>query len=128
MEASGDKRRKSRYACYAHAWRRRWAEEREAGEQRRALALEEAGRAARLLVERYGVRRVVLFGSLAWGRFQATSDIDLAVEGLAPERFYRAGAELDREISVPVDLKLVAECPPLLRQRFEMEGIVLHEG
>lgn len=117
-----------RFAPYVAAWRRRWRAEKEADQRRRSQALAEAERAARLLVERYGVRKVVLFGSLAWGRFGATSDIDLAAHGLAPERFFRAAADLCREISVPVDLKLISECPPLLRRRIAEEGMVLFEG
>jgi len=117
-----------RFAPYVSAWRRRWKAEEEAAFRRRSHALDEAARAARLLVEHYGVRRVVLFGSLAWGRFRSTSDVDLAVSGLAPERFFRAAGDLDREISVPIDLKLISECPPVLQQRIESEGMVLHEG
>jgi len=118
--------RTSRYAPYAEAWRRRFAEQRAAGEEHRTRALQAAQRAADILVERYGVRKVVLFGSLAWRQPDPTSDIDLAVEGLAPERFFRADAELARDIPIPVDLKLLSECPPMLRRRIEEEGVVLH--
>lgn len=117
-----------RFAPYVAAWRRRWLGEEKAIRQRRSQALEEAERAARFLAEHYGVRKVVLFGSLAWGRFRSTSDVDLAVSGLAPERFFRAAGDLDRELSVPVDLKLISDCPPTLRQRIEEQGVVLHEG
>jgi predicted nucleotidyltransferase len=117
-----------RFAPYLAAWKQRWRAEEDAARQRRAQALREAERAAQLLAERYGVEKVALFGSLAWGRFRTTSDIDLAAEGLAPERFIRAAAELDREISVPVDLKLLSDCPPALRRRIAEEGKVLFEG
>lgn len=120
--------RSGRYDSYVEAWRRRFAEQRAAGEEHRVRALEMAQCAADLLVERFGVHRVVLFGSLAWRRAGPASDIDLAVEGLAPERFFRADAELAREIPIPVDLKLLAECPPMLRRRIEEEGVVLRAG
>lgn len=120
--------RRERYAPYVEAWRQRLAAQREADEAYRARALEEARRAAKILVERYGVTRIILFGSLAWRRFHPTSDIDLAVEGLDPRRFFRADAELAREIPIPLDLKLLSECPPLLRSRIEKEGVSLHEG
>lgn len=120
--------RRERYAPYVEAWRRRLAAQREAAEADRARALEEARRAAKILVERYGVTRVILFGSLAWRRFHPTSDIDLAVEGLEPRRYFRADAALAREIPNPVDLKLLSECPPLLRSRIEEEGLTLHAG
>jgi predicted nucleotidyltransferase len=117
-----------RFAPYVDAWKRRWRDEQEANDQRRSQALGEAEQAARLLAEHYGVWKVVLFGSLAWGHFRSTSDVDLAVSGLAPERFFRAAGDLDRELSVPIDLKLISDCPPALRQRIEKEGVVLHEG
>jgi hypothetical protein len=67
---------------YIRAWRERFAE---AGAERR----ERAGRARALLpavvghlVERRGVRRVWLFGSLAEAGIGEWSDIDLAAEGL----------------------------------------------
>lgn len=125
-ESLDDGSRRERYAPYVDAWCRRLAAQREADETGRARALEEARRAARILVERYGVSRVILFGSLAWRRFGPASDIDLALEGLPPSRFFRADAELAREIPLPVDLKLLSECPPLLRRRIEEEGVTLH--
>jgi predicted nucleotidyltransferase len=120
--------RRHQYAPYVEAWRQRLAAERQAAEAGGARAMEEARRAASILVERYGVTRVILFGSLVWRRFGPTSDIDLAVEGLDPRRFFRADAELAREIPLPVDLKDLADCPPLLRARIEDEGVTLHEG
>lgn len=125
---SGDGR-DERFASYVAAWKRR-ARRRDEEERRRgAEALEEARRAGKILAERYGVARVIVFGSVAWkGRFRSTSDLDLAVEGLAPERFFRADAELAREIRFPVDLKVLSDCPPSLRERIAQEGIVVHEG
>jgi predicted nucleotidyltransferase len=117
-----------RFAPYVAAWKRRWQAEKEEAQRRRTRALAEAERAARLLAERHGAQKVVLFGSLAWGRFGANSDIDLAAFGLAPERFLRADADLCREISLPVDLKLVDDCPRSLQQRIAEDGVVLYEG
>lgn len=127
-ESPEDGSRHERFAPYVDAWRQRLAAEREAAEAGRQRALEEARRAAEILARRYGVSRVVLFGSLAWRRFGPSSDIDLAVEGLPPRQFFRADAELAREIPLPVDLKLLSECPPLLRRRIEEEGVILYAG
>lgn len=118
-----------RFAAYAAAWKRRTREREKEDHQRAEEALVEARRAARILAERYAADRVILFGSLAWPRpFRRDSDIDLAVEGLAPEHFFRADAELAREIPFPIDLKLLSDCPPGLRERIEREGRVLHGG
>ena len=119
--------RDERLASYIAGGRRRRAQEEAADRRYRDQARREARRAAQLLAEHYGVRRVTLFGSLLGDRFQQGSDIDLAVEGLDPARFFRADAHLAREIEVPVDLKLLRDCPELLRQRIADEGEVLYE-
>lgn len=117
-----------RSAPYVEAWRRRFAEQAEADRRYAEEAWEEARKAARFLADRYGVRRVVLFGSLPAGRFRQGSDVDLAVDGLAPERFFRADAQLAWNASVPIDMKLFADCPLSLLERIDREGVVLHEG
>jgi len=54
-------------------------------EDRRRRAWSAAREAAELLRSRYGARRVLAFGSLVTpDRFTPWSDIDLAVEGVAP--------------------------------------------
>lgn len=107
--------RGERFASYIAGWRRRRAQEEATDRRYRVKARREAQCAAQLLAEHYGVRRVTLFGSLLGDRFKQGSDIDLAVEGLDPARFFRADAHLAREIGVPVDLKLLRDCPELLR-------------
>jgi predicted nucleotidyltransferase len=60
-------------------------------EGRREEALRAAEACAALLKERFGARRVVLFGSLAGDDFDRDfSDVDLAVEGLPPYEALRA--------------------------------------
>ena len=58
---------------------------------RKAEALAAAKACAELLKTRFGARRVIIFGSLAGeGPWHDRSDIDLAVEGVPPERFFAA--------------------------------------
>jgi predicted nucleotidyltransferase len=61
---------------------------------------------------------VIIFGSLAHGAwFHPRSDIDLAVEGLAPESFWRAGSALDHlEPAFEIDLIAFEAAPPELAQ------------
>jgi predicted nucleotidyltransferase len=67
-----------------------------------------------------GAARVWLFGSLAAGAPQDDrSDIDLAVEGLPPDRYYRMVSELDRVARCPVDLVEMERARPALRRRIE---------
>lgn len=55
------------------------------------------------LAERYGVGKVLLFGSGALPQTEAR-DIDLAVEGISPKDFFGFYAELLLGLSKPVDL------------------------
>jgi predicted nucleotidyltransferase len=49
-----------------------------------------ARRIAKELVERFGAKSVMLFGSLARGGYSQWSDIDLAVWGIPPVEFFKA--------------------------------------
>lgn len=71
-------------------------------------ALELATRCADLLQERFGAKRVIPFGSVAgYGNWHPGSDLDLAVEGLAPEQFFRAWSTLHELLPPGLDVDLV---------------------
>jgi predicted nucleotidyltransferase len=118
-----------RDGSYARAWRRRWDRQRRDDEAAAAAGLELASRLARLLRDHHGARRVVLFGSLARGDFRVGSDIDLAAEGIPPDRFFRAGADLDAAAGeVHVDLLPLESAGPRARAAIAAEGVVLHDA
>jgi predicted nucleotidyltransferase len=93
----------------------------------REKALGVAHKAAALLKERFGAKRVVLFGSLSQDSLlKPRSDIDLCAEGIPIERFFRAEAEVESIASgFKVDLLDFRECTPQLLKRIEREGIDL---
>src|SRR5512136_167879 len=66
-------------------------------------------RATRLLMDRYGASRVVLFGSLALGSYSEKSDVDLAVEGMPSPLYFSALADLMGIFGGPVDLVRLEE-------------------
>jgi predicted nucleotidyltransferase len=83
----------------------------------------EAQRLSQCLVDNFGAESVYLFGSLAWSDVHAPeTDIDLAVDGLPPERYLEAIGYLERESSFPVDLVDLNSVPNHLRQRILAEG------
>jgi predicted nucleotidyltransferase len=93
-------------------------------EQRKEQVLEAAEACMRMLKERFGVRRVVLFGSLAGqGIWHAQSDVDLAVEGLAPAEFFAAYSACRDLLPQGMELDLV----PLERASPEMRARILGE-
>ena len=77
------------------------------------------------LAQAYRVRNLLLFGSSL--RSDSPCDIDLAVEGLAPEKFFRFYAELMWNLSLPVDLVDLSR-----KSRFtdliQAEGTLLYES
>lgn len=82
----------------------------------------------RTLAEKYGMQKVVLFGSRARGDFGRASDIDLAVIGGDVPLF-----SLDAEDRVPTLLSfdvvdLSQDVSEELRVSIEEEGIVLYEA
>jgi predicted nucleotidyltransferase len=83
--------------------------------------------AATLLKEDYGVKRVVLIGSLASGKgFHQRSDIDLVVWGLDEKKHYQAvGRLLGLDPEFEVDLIEAEYASPNLSRVIEQDGVSL---
>jgi predicted nucleotidyltransferase len=82
-----------------------------------------AERVAAALAEQFGVSEVVLFGSLACGRFGDRSDIDLAVRGLEPSRLVDAHVLAARMVKER-DVSIV----PIERARDYIREAVARDG
>ncbi len=114
-------------AAYRATARLRTEQEQETRRARRDRAWVAARQAATMLRGRFGVARVVVFGSLAhdtW--FSKTSDIDLAVWDIRLDDYFLAVAycqDVSPEFSI--DLVDMARCRPSLRRAVEVEGIDL---
>lgn len=91
---------------------------------RRQRAMSIARKAAKLLKTNFGAKEIILFGSLARRRsFSLHSDIDLAVRGIAPEKFYVASAAIERvETNFQIDLVELETCPPTVLKNIEKDG------
>jgi uncharacterized protein len=74
----------------------------------------------------FGARRVWLFGS-ALDTPHAVNDLDLAVEGLPPQVFYRAVGRLLDAIGKPVDLVDLSKDSRLSRH-IRSKGRLLYDG
>lgn len=66
-----------------------------------------ARKCAKILKNKYKVRKIYLIGSLVGGHFHAESDIDLVVEGLNPELYIKALTELYDLLPIGVELNLI---------------------
>ncbi len=100
-------------------------EMRAAAEQARA----EARRLAQILADEFGVERVYLFGSFAWGKVvRPDSDIDLAVEGLPPRQFFKACGRLEGATYYAFDLVPLENASPRLRELILRSGILVYDS
>jgi predicted nucleotidyltransferase len=114
---------------YVRAWQQRFMVAEQSREKRAHAARALLPKLVRHLAERYGVRRVWVFGSLVEGGFHERSDIDLAAEGVrSGAALFRAAAELD-DLAVPfsVDLVPLEDARPALRERIVARGQLLYD-
>ncbi|RMF29247.1 MAG: nucleotidyltransferase domain-containing protein [Chloroflexi bacterium] len=107
---------------FASEWVRRREERRRRLQALAAEARADLAAIIEVLTRQYGVRRVILFGSLRKGRFVEESDIDLAVEGLRRADFYEALGAVNRLSRWWVDLKPLEDLEPFFRERVLREG------
>ena len=91
------------------------------------MALKEAVKDAIIRVAReYGARRLWLFGSSLDTSVDEPKDIDLAVEGVPPARFFEFYAKLG--LVVPQDIDLIdMESDDPMRHIVRDRGVVLYE-
>ena len=96
-------------------------------EETRKQLLKRVRKAAVVLKSRFAVRRVVVFGSVAHAAWLVPdSDVDLAVEGLAPKDYWQAWRMVEEIIGDrPVDLVEIEAARESLRQAVERDGIDL---
>jgi predicted nucleotidyltransferase len=111
---------------YLKYWRDRRQRQQEMNQRFALQARQEAQQMADVLVQQFGATQVILFGSLAKGRFTAESDIDLAVEGIEPVQFFAALASANRLTNRWVDLKPLEALEPYFYQRVMETGEVLY--
>lgn len=74
--------------------------------------------------KRYRVKRVLLFGS-SINPVKESHDIDIAVEGVAPEEFFEYYGDLMLKLSKPVDLIDLSESSKFVELILQ-EGVVLY--
>jgi predicted nucleotidyltransferase len=63
----------------------------------------------------FGATDVYLFGSLSKGTFRDDSDIDLAVSGIPPDKFFEAMGRAEDVLNREIDLIDLDENTPFIR-------------
>ena len=84
-------------------------------------------KAALTILRENGVKRVFLYGSEVKGKQHHFSDIDLACEGITPDRFFKVFGRLLSMIERRVDLVDLKDVKETFRKRIEREGVLLYE-
>ena len=112
------------YDAYLPGIKKRWQAKQTSWEVRRLQAHQVACKIATMLYSEYSANQVVLFGStIKLGEFDQYSDIDLAVSGIASDRFFRAVAHaLSLGETFKVDLVDLADCPSAIRESILQTG------
>jgi len=111
------------YKEYREAWDERLRREEKELERKRKLLLDKVRLCADKLRE-LGAGRVTVFGSLVTGGFRKDSDVDIAVEGLSPEAYFKALGLLEEILcDVRFDLVDMREALPSVTRRIKKEGI-----
>lgn len=113
------------YKQYREAWDRRLKEEEEKLYRKKEHLVKKVKLCARKIKE-LGGKRVILFGSLVTGKFRKDSDIDIAVEGLSVDAYFKALGILEETLDdVTFDLIDLKEALPSVKKRIQREGIEL---
>ncbi len=111
---------------YASGWTKRLKEKETKIKQNHKKALDKAIKIAEILKSKYGVEKVVLFGSIASGKFWEHSDIDIAVYGIDEERYMDIIWEASQLASpFKVDLVPIEKISDKLKRKIENEGMKL---
>ena len=115
---------------YRTAWKERIKED----EKKRLVLFREAGaaaaHAARILIDEFDAQRVYLFGSLLTEEdFTEHSDIDLAVEGLKDESFFKALNRVWDALPKGMELDLVPmeDADEYVKTKIFSTGVILYE-
>jgi uncharacterized protein len=112
---------------YIDYWRRAIADQNADHQRQASQAWQEVTQIADLLRSHFGATQIIVFGSLVKDRFHDTSDIDIAVAGIPPERYFEAVGAANRYSDRWVDLKPLEALEPRFLERIMATGVLLDD-
>jgi predicted nucleotidyltransferase len=75
-----------------------------------------------------GCKEIILFGSLANGDADESSDIDLAVSGISPRTYFKTVAEISSIVGWKVDLVTMDHISKEFKEKIRKQGRRLYAG
>ena len=76
---------------------------------------------------RHGVRRIILFGSMATGDYTDNSDIDICFEGIPASKYFRVIAECMIAVDRRISLLALEDLHGYLKEKALREGKIIYE-
>lgn len=113
---------------YLAYWKKQQAQKKEIDRLMTEKAKSVLPQLIQVLVNEFQAKKIILFGSLAKGKFTQTSDIDLAVAGIPPERYFRALATVNSCTEFEIDLKPLEDLKPYFYHRVMETGKIIYES
>ena len=80
------------------------------------------------ILERYGIKKAAIFGSLAKGEAKASSDVDILVEiksNMSLIDFIGIKLELEEALKMRIDLVEYDTIKPIIKERILAEQVVI---
>jgi predicted nucleotidyltransferase len=77
--------------------------------------------------QKFGIRKVVLFGSVQRGRSTPSSDIDILVMPLNGERYWDFKHEIEEALDLPVDVHTPSD-DPVFVEKLMQRGETIYES
>jgi len=94
---------------------------------RTSVTIEDIQKAARKIAERVHPRKIVLYGSRAYGSPTSDSDVDLLVIMETPLSNVEQAVEIRKAVDFPFPVDLLVRTPEEVARRLEMGDQFLHE-
>ncbi len=103
-------------------WKEKQAKIKAENQKLAAQARADAIQIVKMLTEKFGITKAILFGSIVRGNFSQESDIDLAVEGLSKADYFPALSAANQLTQRWVDLKPIEDLEPHFLQKIIRTG------
>ncbi len=104
----------------------KWAAERALAKERAQNYKQTLLNKGRPVFEKFGIKKVILFGSVFEGKCREGSDIDILVMPLPSENFWTFRHELEETVDIPIDIYTEYDDPILVKKIIE-RGELIYE-